>query len=373
VLTASANRINLAWSDAAREAALETRRSHLKTKPAKTGRRFGTQQKPLEVHKIVESEEDNLYPQLKSIAGKRIDEGFQTVDQPKPLGSKLAQAGKAAIWLPHHIEHAIKAGVTKGIGHIQDLLKAGSAGWNTKATGLDPASIAGKTINGVKFAASSALKVAYAPWIAGAKAVEAVAKAKGLSDADAAKVRSLTTCYDCIACKAIVLGFEHAGLAHIGALSTLVPTASAAYLAVSTAQHPIVVGKLAAKAVVNVVGKAGKALVGGNANKHGVSLFSRTDDQAKQSVGVLASAVKKHAGNDWFFSLLTQAMSHAKSAPEAVAIAEKAFKKNPKPKLPKQTSGKPSPTPQSATRLCRRQPRYSRWGEVSGLSETPTR
>lgn len=250
------------------------------------------------------------------------------------LVSKIKGVAKKAVWLPHHIEHAAKAGMAAVYNTAKDAIKGGGAGYSKPDFKLNPAGLAGKTIGGLKMAGIGVLKVAYSPWIAGAKAVEAVARAKGLSAEDAAKVRALTTAYDCVNCKAVVYGLHAIGMPHAAGLSTLIPTASVAYLAGSLAKNPKLVGGLAKQAVMKAVGAVHEGV--SRSHMPAAAYFSRTggsvDAKAKAAVGVLADAVKAHSGDDWYFALLTNAMDHSGNAAGAVALADKALKNTSPPR-----------------------------------------
>jgi len=249
--------------------------------------------------KIKPSAHDNLYPQLKG-----TPKDTDTVDEDgKP--SKL----QSAIELPYHVEHfvagKIKSAAKSALGYLQNKLNIAKAGGKP--------SIAGKVAHGVTVLAVTGLKAAYLPWIAGEKAVEAVARAKGLSADEAAKVRSLVTCYDAINCKAMFLGLEHAGLQHAAKASLFIPTASVAYLGT---QGTLAVARAASNAV--------KSVAGGVKAKLHLSLAANATD----AVGTLADAIKAHGGDDWYFALLVNAMQRSHSTEQAVALADQAFSRN---------------------------------------------
>jgi len=252
-------------------------------------------------------------------------------------GRIARRVGKAAVWLPYHAEHAAKAGIAAlathakeiATGRMESLTAPGTQGAADNAARADAwaKSMGGKTIKGLKMAGVGVLKLAYAPWISGAKAVEAVARAKGLSPEDAAKLRTLTTAYDCVNCKAVVYGLHAVGMPGLAAVSTLIPTASVAYLAGSLAKNPRIVGGLAKAAVMKVAGAVGSA----HAHTTAAGYFSRggTGDvniRARAAVGTLADAIKAHSGDDWYWAVLTAAMDHSSNPAQAVAIADKASK-----------------------------------------------
>jgi SPP1 gp7 family putative phage head morphogenesis protein len=233
--------------------------------------------------------------------------------------SKLAHIVEA----PIHLEHKIKdlaIGAAKGaISHLQDVVKAGGASALEKSKGPSP--FAAKLGKGAKMVATAGLKIAYAPWIAGQAAVERVALAKGLSKEAAAKVRTIATGYDLIGCKAVFLGLEHAGFPGLAAKSMFIPTASTLYLAHATATNPIAVIKAAGKAI----GDVKKMGVKGSVRALGKWLVNAATSAIDKVVGVLADAMQRHEGDDWYFALLTEAMGEADSVPDAVKMAERAY------------------------------------------------
>lgn len=243
------------------------------------------------------------------------------------IASKLKSVAAKTAWAPYHLEHAATKGIKALAAYAADVAKSGGSGYDKP--GMNPDSLAGKTIGGLKMAAASTLKVAYAPWIAGAKAVEGVARAKGLSSEEAAKVRTLVTCYDAINCKAIVLGLEHAGMTKAAGLSTLIPTASVAYLVHAGATDFPAVMRAAKVGIANAAASL-KSGVGKVRGKLGLS----RDDDATAVVGTLADAVKAHSGDAFYWALLCAAMDEADSADEAVTLADKAYTTSPSSRTP---------------------------------------
>jgi spore maturation protein SpmB len=229
-------------------------------------------------------------------------------------GMTAKQKGSAALHAPLHLEHAIKAGAKGAVGMIGDLWKSSGAGWNTQAVAKKMDGIAGKTVKGVAFVGKAAMKAAFLPWIACEKAVEGVARAKG----------TLVTCYDAVNCKAIALGFHAAAMPGAAAASIWFPTASMAYLAHAAVKDFPAVRKAAATGIKNA-----KSAIGRVANKAGLNFSADGDGgmdaNANAAVGVLADALKAHGGSDWYWALLSEAMSNAGSASEAVALADRAF------------------------------------------------
>lgn len=258
---------------------------------------------------------------------KPSDKSGTETDKPEKSlkESKALHALELPVKVEHAIGHAVKSGATSAIDYVRSKLSSGAS---------DPgklANIAGKIGGGVSVIASAGLKtglkVYFASWVATQSAVKAVAKEKGLSEADATRVQSICSCYDAIACKAVFLGLEHSSLKHLAGASLFVPTASVCYLAYSAARNPIATSRAAAGAVKAVAAKfksgADKTLKG--MEKIGLAAPD-VDAEATASVGILANAIKRHSGDDWFFAVLPWAMELAGNAKDAVALAEATVK-----------------------------------------------
>lgn len=245
---------------------------------------------------------------------------------PAKQPSRAKRIGKAALHAPLHVEHWAKKTAKGAIDYVGNLWKDSGSGWDKESKPINPESIAGKTIKGVKMAGSAILKTSFLPWIAGEKAVEGVARAKGMSNEDAAKLRTLVTCYDALNCKAITLGLHMAGMPVAAGASVWFPTASMAYLAhAAVSDHKAVI-----KAASVGIQKAAKHLGLESLAMPAAAYFSADDGgnvnaRATMAVGVLADAIKKHSGSDWYFALLAHAMDHAKNAAQAVKLADVAF------------------------------------------------
>jgi hypothetical protein len=239
----------------------------------------------------------------------RFGSGGGTGEHAAPADSQLTGRGISLLEMPVHIEHAIA-------GKVKAASKA-ATDWLGSKTGMDAVAgggsgIVGKLGHGVSVIGKLGVKASFAGWIAGQSAVEAVAKAKGLNAGDVARVKAICSCYDAIACKGVFLGLEHAGMHELAAASGFIPTASVAYLAYSAATNPVAVCKAASRAVKSAVAKL----------RGGKSIETESED----AVGLLADAIQRHSGDDWFFALLPEAMEVAGSMTEAIAIAEEAYK-----------------------------------------------
>jgi hypothetical protein len=282
------------------------------------------------------------------------EDGTIAKDPAHLIGKTTGDSGHkkvSLLELPVHLEHVIKdkaiAGAKSAIGYVADVWKGGG-GADGAEKKIAAGGIQGKIGTGLKLVAAAGFKLAYAPWIAGETAVEAVAKAKGLTDAEAAKVRTLCTGYDILACKAVFLGLEHAGLPHLAAQSAFIPTASVAYLIHATATNPIAVAKAAYGAVKKVVGKALNVT-------DRLGLDGDLDAKVHAAVGELADAIKAHSGDDWFMAVLPVAIEETGhrggTIGDAIKLAEEAMKETP--------MSSPNDLPLSAD---------AQWSELSGTN-----
>jgi hypothetical protein len=108
----------------------------------------------------------------------------------------------------------------------------------------------------------------------------------------------------------------------MAAASTLIPAASVAYLAYSTATNPIAVAKAAGNAVKAISSKVSGLF------KKPAKAFDPAE--TKEAVGILCDAAKKHADDDGFFAVLPLCIEysgeHGGGITEAIEMAEMAIK-----------------------------------------------
>lgn len=221
--------------------------------------------------------------------------------------ASVGSAGSTALnilELPVRAEHAV-------IGKLKSVAAAVVNKFGSSTT-ANPA--LGALAHGLKTVGGVAGKAYLATWIAGRSAVASVARAKGLSELETKRLTAICSCYDALNCKAVFLGLEHAGLPGLAGASLFIPTASVAYLAYSTASNPLAVMRAAKTTVMNA--------------KRG---FQEATEMARNalvenSVGILADALKRHAGDDTFFAILPLAMEQTNNAAAAVQLAERAYK-----------------------------------------------
>lgn len=239
-------------------------------------------------------------------------------------GGKLQHLVELPVKLEHAVTHAVTHAAKAMVSYVQELAQGGPA--LEAAQSAPHGSIIGKVATGVNLLAKGGMKAAFLPWIAGNKAVELVARAKGieeiavkgLSEPEVSRVKSICAGYDVLACKAVFLGLEHTSLKHLASASTFIPMASTAYLAYSTATNPIATWKAAKGAVKSVADKFRKPK----------KSFDPTD--TKDAVAKLCDAAKAHSGDDYFFACLTEAIEetgeHGGDIADAIELAEAASK-----------------------------------------------
>lgn len=237
---------------------------------------------------------------------------------------KLMHLVELPVKLEHAVTHAVTHAAKAAVSYVSELAHGGPA--LEAAQSAPHGSVIAKVGAGANLLAKGGMKAAFASWVVGNKAVELVARAKGfivkgLSEPEIARVKGICAGYDVLACKAVFLGLERSGipaLQHLAAPSTFIPMASAAYLAYSTATNPIATWKAAKGAVKSVADKFRKPK----------KAFDPAD--AKGAVAKLCDAAKKHAGDDYFFACLTEAIEetgeHGGDISDAIELAEEAAK-----------------------------------------------
>lgn len=169
----------------------------------------------------------------------------------------------------------------------------------------------------VRLAVAGFIKVAYASYVAGNKAVHAAALAKGLSEAEASRVSKATSTADLVfgggraAAIAAIVGVP----AHLAPAAAFVPWGSVAYLTYAGSAATLKAARKAVKAVLQAAGR---------------DAFSETADLQDL---VARYAFYANAGQaNLFEACLYAAMDRASSLGEAVAIADQAVAADKPPK-----------------------------------------
>lgn len=158
-------------------------------------------------------------------------------------------------------------------------------------------------------------KAAYAIQIGANKAVQAVAKERGLSEEQVNRLAAVVATAD------IALGGSRSagaatavGLGALAAPAAFVPWGSVGYLAYSTARNPLATLRAARNGIRAVAGKLRR-----KKGEAPVTQHAETDD-----LRLLAGALAAHAGEDWFEALLFAALDESGSVEEAIRLAEAA-------------------------------------------------
>jgi hypothetical protein len=228
-------------------------------------------------------------------------------------GVELAKAAGAKLG---HIEHVVKQAVLDKVSSTVAKLP----GW--LQTPVMGAYHVGKT----------ATKAAFVTWTAGQAFAERVAKERGMSAEEARKFRGTLTAMDVFSFKPISAVLHYGVGLHAGALSavSLIPPASAAYLAHSTAKHPHAT-YAAAKGVVRDTITRLAAGVGKKKEPttlEPVVAKDYTDEQeaiALANTNKVADALHDHSYEDWYIALLHVALDEVDDVGHAIEVANAAY------------------------------------------------
>jgi hypothetical protein len=168
-------------------------------------------------------------------------------------------------------ETAISVGKTavqlaKQAGHWEHLLKEWGESRVGKAVAKLPPRLQ-KVVRGVWLGVRCGTKAAFATYTAGQQLAEEVAKAKGASPEQAARLRAVLSTVDVLTFKPVMLGLELAAGPVVAGTASFVPLGSATYLAYSTARDPLATLRGAAALVKRAAKRVGlaKALEGQDA------------------------------------------------------------------------------------------------------------
>jgi hypothetical protein len=228
-------------------------------------------------------------------------------------GVELAKAAGAKLG---HIEHVVKQAVLDKVSSTVAKLP----GW--LQTPVMGAYHVGKT----------ATKAAFITWTAGQAFAERVAKERGMSAEEARKFRGTLTAMDVFSFKPLSAVLHYGVGLHAGALSavSLIPPASAAYLAHSTAKHPYATYAAAKGVVRDTIAR----LAGGIGKKkepttpEPVVAKDYTDEQeaiALANTNKVADALRDHSYEDWYIALLHVALDEVEDVGRAIEVANAAY------------------------------------------------
>lgn len=260
-------------------------------------------------------------------------------------GSAVAGKVSGAIAAGSGIEHAAKEFVRDGVGKVLARLPSGLRA----------------TVEASYYATRSGTKAAFITWQVGQALAERVAKERGLSEDKARLLRSTLAKVDLVAMKSIsvTLGATGVGAAGVGAAS-LIPPATAGYLAYSTARNPAATARAARGLVrdalkrlqgpstlpkapptfrptVEQIGNTYKkeSPVGQVGNRRDDDPTARREAQTKAlaNANQLADLLAKHNYDDWFLALFSTALDETGDVHRAAQLASRLYREHPSTKI----------------------------------------
>jgi SPP1 gp7 family putative phage head morphogenesis protein len=184
------------------------------------------------------------------------------------------------------------------------------------------ARVSGKIPPAIKNAVVKITKTYYMTFVMGNKAVQAVARERGLPQDRVAKLAKAVTAVDLALGGSRAAGAAAAvGLAPLAVPAAFVPWGSVGYLAYSSVRHPLATLRAAKKAIQGAVHKVASGIVRtGVKLLSGVSLNSKADDAAR-----IEQALADHEYSDWYFALLLSACDSTKKLSDAINLANSAY------------------------------------------------
>ncbi len=229
--------------------------------------------------------------------------------QKRSAMAKLKAAATGGADAFKHVGHG-----AKHVEHVvQDFL---ANGVDERLSKLPP--VKGAICKGLWWLTKLGTKVAFATYLAGQSAAEAVAREGGATPEQSAKLRGICTALDLAGAKAVPLTLTAIGLGSLGVAASFIPAGSAAYLAYSSARRPLAVLRAAGKAIIRALKRKGSPAEAATA---ALSLAPGVD----RSLALLLERLKTHEGDgDWYEALVYAALEHAKDLDEAIALADDA-------------------------------------------------
>lgn len=212
-------------------------------------------------------------------------------------GWKVFQAAGRKAKQIEHVAHEFAAhGIDERIDRLQPRAKAlAAASWKVTKLGT---------------------KVAFATYLAGQRVAEAVAKERGATEEEAAKLKGLCTALDLAGAKAVPLTLGAIGLGGLGLAASFLPAASLAYLCYSTAKNPVKTAVAALK-VVREVRTARKAKSAG--------LSRKLPEGASEGLGHFLKRLRQHEGDGgWYEACAYAALDGADTLEHALSVADRA-------------------------------------------------
>lgn len=231
------------------------------------------------------------YKGLRSAAGKGIDL------------AKVA-GGKAA-----HLEHLAKAAaadrISRSVAKLPGYLKS--------------------PLMAAFYVGRAGTRAAFASWTAGQAMAERVAKERGATPEQARRLRGVLSGIDITAFKPLSLALHYSGLHATGlTVVSMIPPASAGYLAYSTAKNPLATLRAARGVIRDTISRLAK--------RKGTAVPQPSNNQdllantsaARANAGLVADALAAHDYDDWYVALLSAAIDETQDVGRAIEVANAA-------------------------------------------------
>lgn len=209
------------------------------------------------------------------------------------LVSQLKSAGAAI----GHIEHLAKT-------YVSDKIGAGVAKLpRAMQSGVHAAFSVGKV----------GTAAAFITWKTGQALAEKVAQERGATEEEARRLRGVLSSIDMTSFKPLSYGLHVSGVSTVTlGLTSLIPPATASYLAYSTAKNPLATARAAGKLVKETA-----------QNLHKKLYVTLNTPEAWSAL--IYDSLKQHNFSDWYIALLSAAMDGTQGCYEALEIANKAW------------------------------------------------
>jgi hypothetical protein len=207
------------------------------------------------------------------------------------------------------------------IGHAEHVAKAFAADKIAAALLKLPEPVQKVVVGAFKLTKVGAT-VAFVTWTAGQALAEKVAVARGSTPEEARRLRGVLSTLDVTTFKPLTLGMHMAGIhgSTLGVVS-MIPPATAGYLAYSTARNPIktmrAASSLVRDTIIGVGLRSGRML--------GLHEWALNEDAAE----LTADALEVHEYDDWYIALLSAALNETEDLRAAIAVADRVYDEHP--------------------------------------------
>lgn len=270
-------------------------------------------------------EDDPGSPTTNAFCPTGVGGGIDATCSPGGAASPQEGGGKSvtAQSFKYVVDHARAVG--KSIGHAEHVVKTVIGDRIAEKVAKLPVGMQRKVIR--SFAVSRfGTKLAFATWRAGQAFAERVAIERGRTPDEAKSLRGVLSGMDMATFKPISIGLHYTGIhaSTLGALS-MIPPASAGYLAYSTATHPVAT----LKAATRLVGDATSGLLKIGQKLHDSKFNVAGDEQYHTEV--LDVVFKAHGYDDWYIALFSAALDETKDGFRAIKLANELYDAYPLP------------------------------------------